>query len=182
MILFNVIHEYRSLFEVYPNVNSHFGQNLKTPERFEICNELLYKSTPISVNAMFAHQFVTKDSREAALKLMKHAVDYFKSVVENSNKTKWSLDSLELYAGYPNDMIDDSFLNQIYGNLKLNGNETLLESFQELIRHQKFIKLQTLSQDEFKTLEVGSQTPNLIGEKIYNCKLTDDRFLCKFSL
>lgn len=177
VVLIDILYDYRHLFEVYPFDNKEYKTAIKTPERFELCNRLLDKFMPIAVNAMFARRYLTKDSKEAVHKLMKIAIDDFEFETNDSEPELSSrIKRIQIFAGYPNDMIEDSFLNKLYEKLNLNGNETLFESFKAIFRYQKFINMLELSNDDWKTLKVDSET----GGNVFSCKLVSYKYLCEF--
>lgn len=161
-----ILFDHRPLYQVYPF--EHFAQKnaIKTPQRFEICNGLLNSFLKIPVQAMFARRYFSNETKAAAEKLMKIVVADAKIV---SNTT------FEIIAGYPNDMADDSFLDRVYGNLSLNGDETLLVSYQELELYQKMFEALKLSPQDEQTIKIENHK-----RKDTTCSFIEPNYLCKW--
>lgn len=177
VILIDILYDYRHLFEVYPFDNKQFKTAIKTPERFELCNRLLDRFMPVAVNAMFSRKYLSRETKEAVGKLMKLAVDDLLSGItdeELSPEDQLKLKKTEIIAGYPDELIEDSFLDRVYEKLTLNGNETLLESFQAMYTHQKFFNLLQLSRNDSRTLKVIRHK-----REVSNCYLISYKYLCK---
>lgn len=125
---------------------------------------------PLPAMALFSRRYFPKDFKIAAEKLMKAATDYLLQITEKSQTKYISI------AGYPNDAIEDLFLDKIYQNLSLTGNESLLESFQELWKFQRFIKFVELDRKDLETLKIA-QT---VGRNVFSCSIEMRNKLCKF--
>lgn len=179
VILFELLNDYRPLFEVYPFVSRILQTAIKTPERFEICNKLLIEVLPTAVTSIFARDFLSKTLTASVQELMKQAIDdlllAIGNVTESTSEAIDFLKSIQIFAGYPNDLIEDSFLNKLYDKLNLDGSESLFVSYKETFRHQKFINMLDLSEDDQITLKISSQH----DRNIYSCKLQHVKYLCK---
>lgn len=124
---------------------------------------------PLPANALFTRRYFPASFKQAAEDLMKPATDY----LLQEAKKETVINSI---AGYPTDAIEDFFLNKIYHNLSLNGNESLFRTFRELWKFQRFIQLVELDRKDYKTLKIV-QT---IGQNVFTCSLVNRKSLCKF--
>lgn len=112
---------------------------------------------------------------------MRLAVDELKVEIASNNITNWTLDeaerfnSIQLISGYPDNLIEDSFLERIYGKIILDGSETLFESFRAINRHQKSINFLTLSEDDQMTLAITNNDKT----EAFACAVIDLKYLCK---
>lgn len=79
------------------------------------------------------------------------------------------------FAGYPNNMTDDAFLDRIYTNLDLTGNETLFETFQKLEIYRKFIDFMDLSDEDYLTMKIG----RAVSDDPFSCKILMLKYICK---
>lgn len=171
-ILFvEILYEYRNLFEIYPFNNKEFKVAIKTPQRFETCNNLVTSLMSLPAQALFSRMFFPVKFKSAAELLMKSASEF---LYQQHEETKQK-NSIEYIAGYPRNAVEDAFLDKLYQNLTLNGNESLLESYRELWKFQRFIFLVELNRDEIDTLKIAQH----VGKNIFSCSLIKQMFLCK---
>ena len=126
----------------------------------------------LPAQALFSRKFFPDKFKKAAELLMKSASEF---LYQQHRETKQK-SSIEYIAGYPRNAIEDSFLDKLYQNLTLNGNESLLESYRELWKFQRFIVLVELDRDEIDTLKIAQH----VGENIFSCSVLKHNFLCKF--
>lgn len=193
VVLTNILSDYRPYYKVYPFGVDEYNTAIKTPERFEICNNLYDGLMPITAYSMFGRRYFSKEAKEALHSLMQLAVDDLKADAEldglEAEPVSWykaamwaetfvQNKSIQIIAGYPNDMNEDSFLNKLYGNLNLNGTETLIKSTIAMHRYQRFVKLLDLSEEDLLTFDIGTQAK----DNVLGCVLHDLKYLCTFKL
>lgn len=178
--MIDILYDYRHLFQVYAFDNKEYKKAIRTPQRFEICNRLLENFIPIPARAVFARRYFPVETKNAVEVIMKTAItDLIDEMIQNdlvfppTNITQ--MKTIQSFAGYPNDMIEDSFLDRIYGNLSLSGNETLFKTFLKLERYRKFIDFQDLTEEDYLTMKIGKE----VGETIFGCKLIKLEYLCE---
>lgn len=172
IIFIDILYDYRDLFEVYPFNNKQLKKAIKTPQRFEICNALVDSLLSLPARALFTRRYFPSNFKTAAENLMKSAFSFFSHKYEKARKP------INLIAGYPSDSIEDSFLDKIYQNLSLSGNESLVESYQQLWKFQRFIKFLELSRKDFETLKIAL----IDGDDIFSCPLIVQKHLCENSV
>lgn len=124
---------------------------------------------PLPAKALFSRRFFPKSFKASAEELMKAAASFINEKYNMSRKP------VEFIAGYPSDSIDDSFLNKIYQNLPLHGNESLLETYRELSKFQNFIDLVELERKDFETLKILKT----VGQNTFSCSMIRQKVLCK---
>lgn len=169
IIFIEILYEYRNLFEVYPFDNKEFKIAKKTPQRFEICNSMIDALLKLPAEAVFSRRYFPPSFKQSAESLMKSSFKFFNEKHRVLNK------SLEFIAGYPSDLIEDSFLTKVYENLDLTGNETLFESFQELQKFKRFILLIDINRDELDVIKIVEK----FGEDVFSCTVYKLKFVCK---
>lgn len=169
IIFIEILYGYRNLIEVYPFNHKQYKQAIKTPQRFEICNGLVDSYMPLPAKALFSRRFFPKSFKASAEELMKAAASFINEKYNMSRKP------VEFIAGYPSDSIDDSFLNKIYQNLPLLGNESLLETYRELSKFQNFIDLVELERKDFETLKILKT----VGQNTFSCSMIRQKVLCE---
>ena len=169
IIFIEILYEYRNLFEVYPFNNKEFKTAKKTPQRFEICSRIIDSLLPFPAKALFARRYFPLSYKKSAEVLMKAAIDFLNRKYEETKK------SIEFVAGYPSKLGEDSFLDKVYKNLELTGNETLLESYRELSKFQRFIQLIELNREELDAFRIVQN----VGNNVFSCSLVKLKYLCE---
>ena len=119
--------------------------------------------------ALFARRYFPLSYKKAAESLMKAAVEFLNEKYGRKKK------SIEFVAGYPSKLVEDSFLDKVYKNLELTGNETLFESYRELSKFQRFIKLIELTREELDAFRIAQS----VGNNVFSCSLIKLKYLCK---
>lgn len=170
MIFIEILYDYRNLFEVYPFNYKEFKIAVKTPQRFEICNSLVDALMQLPASALFTRRYFPVSFKQAAEDLMKSATDYLLQVAKKSETV------INLIAGYPTDAIEDFFLDKIYHNLSLIGNESLFRTFRELWKFQRFIQLVELDRKDYETHKIALTK----GQNVFTCSMVNRKSLCKF--
>lgn len=178
--MIDILYDYRNLFQVYAFENKEYKTAIKTPQRFEVCNRLLEKYIPIPSRAIFARKYFSVDAKTKVEALMYTAVENYADkivhdeLIEETTKIT-RIRGIKAFAGYPNDMIEDSFLDRIYVNLELTGNETLFETFRKLEIYRKFIDFMDFSDEDYLTMKIG----NTVGDSSFGCKLLLLKYICE---
>ena len=163
-MFFEILFDNRNLFEVYPIIHKEFYHAIKSIQRFETCNRMIESLIPLPAQVLFAKRFFP-------LSLKNTAEAYVNAILDNSPYQK------KFIAGYPTRLIEDSFLDKLYQNLTLFGNETLFESYRELSKYQKFISRIDLDDDELEVLEVV--LPNEKKKPDFSVLCTNEKtYLC----
>lgn len=184
-MMIDILYDFRHLFEVYPFSHKEYKKAIKTPQRFENCNTWLEGLIPLPPRALFARRYFPDKTRKAAKALMDSAIEDFKSYIVDPvfdfrkipDIKLDKINGVEAVAGYPNDMIEDAFLDRIYEKLDLNGNETLFETFRELKSFYIFFKMIDLSPQDLLTVKIGSRK----GGHVFACSLISFKYLCEWN-
>lgn len=180
VVLRYIVTDFRPYYDVYPFGADEYNTVIKTPERFEICNNLFSGLMPITVSAMFSRQYFTKDAKQALHSLMQIALDDMGLIdldkIEGLTFAQTSIlairsNSIQIIAGFPNNMIEDSFLDRLYGKLNLDASETLLKSVIAMDHYKSFIKM-GLTEEDITVFDLDSATRS-------KCQLIDFKYLCK---
>lgn len=178
--MIDILYDYRDLFQVYGFAHKKYKTAIKTPQRFEICNLLLEKLIPVPSRAIFAQRYISDEAKKAAEVIMNIAIaSHLDEIVRLNNTTPEYVSkimALKAIAGYPMNMTDDSFLDRIYANLTLNGNETLFETYRKLVQHQKFIDYMKHSSEDYLTLTIGKTSV----ESAFSCTFATTEILCLY--
>lgn len=170
IVFVEILYEYRNLFEVYPFNYKEFKTAIKTPQRFEICSGLVESLMSLPARALFARRYFPLHFKNTAEHLMESATHFLSEQFPETTKR------LKFVAGVPSNALLDSFLDKVYENLTLNGNETLLVTFMKLSQFQRFLQLLELNNNELDTLKIVQQT----GGNVFSCSVIKGKYLCKF--
>lgn len=155
---------------MYPFNYKEFKRAIKTPQRFEICSDMVDSLMSLPAKVLFARRYFPMHFKTAAELLMESATHFMNEQFPETIKR------LVFVAGLPSVALLDSFLDRIYENLTLNGNETLLETVTELSKFQRFLQLLELNNNELDTLKIVQH----INENVFSCSVVKDKYLCKF--
>ncbi|CAO1430985.1 unnamed protein product [Diamesa tonsa] len=142
IIMINILYNVREMFEVYPfdHIKEEYSNIKKTHQRFEICIDLLESNFRFPVQLLYVRKFLKPRVKVAAESLMKDAINYMINItmdmdkLDDSLKMKMSesLGAIQVVAGYPDELIDEKYLNEkLFNNLKLTGNEELFELYSQ---------------------------------------------------
>lgn len=173
MLLIELLYEYRNFFQVYAFNFKEFRVATRVPQRFETCNNLVVSLIKLPATAIFARKYFLKNFKTSAEILMLSATKFLQELHESGSSVN---ETFEHIAGYPTELIENSFLDKLYQNLTLQGNESLVESYQQMYKFNKFIQLLELDREELKILKTAQH----VGENAFSCSLIKQKLLCKF--
>lgn len=123
----------------------------------------------LPARAIFSREYFPPHFKVAAERLMESAFDFA------YDKLKKTFKKPEFVAGFPSLALEHSFLDKVYENLTLCGNESLFTSYQKMWKFQRFMEFIDLDRDELEAVKI-TQTD---GRKVFSCSMVRAKVLCE---
>ncbi|XP_035220300.1 neprilysin-2-like isoform X2 [Stegodyphus dumicola] len=107
------------VFESLPKLGFHW-----TPRR-KSCFDFIYENFELIVNSMYMRHYFPEESKNTALQIVTYVQNEYLNMLENidwmDEKSKTfaleKADATTLYIGYPEALLNDSYLSDVYANL-----------------------------------------------------------------
>lgn len=133
----------RIMIENYQSVSVYFRDSnekdeygtQREPQRFEKCVKLVKKNVPQAFTSLLIRKFTNKRMMDEAKEIANRTMNLITKIVGNDETIPIEhrtvvvekLKSIKLILGYPDELLDDEKVKSLYKNLKLKGDESLIE-------------------------------------------------------
>lgn len=127
------------VFNVYPftKKNSKLRGTKQEYQRFEVCIDTIEWFMQPALLALSAQKYFDKETRKAATALVKEAVADVTNLIKTTNeldehedvrkKLVEELKTMKLSIMYPNEIIDQMKIEEMYEEMQVDGSEPLIE-------------------------------------------------------
>lgn len=131
-----MIENYQSVSVYFRDSNEkdEFGTQ-REPQRFEKCVKLVKRNIPEAFTSLLIKKFTNKRMMDEAKEIANRTMNLITKIVGNDETIPIEhrtvmvekLKSIKLILGYPDEFLDDEKVESLYKDLKLKGDESLIE-------------------------------------------------------